>query len=426
MINTRKDNEYWDPSRTGFITNYPNFQHWKRLGPEGMISNKPLNVYVHTPYCIQRCAYCYYKTINLRGKEKSNRMDQYVNAMCQEIELASDYYHLKDRPVVSIYFGGGTPSLLNEAQLQRIVECLHQNLNIEQPEFTVEAEPVTLTQAKAEALQTLAVNRISMGVQSFDDDIIKRSNRLDNEKKALEAIDIAKTTDAVINIDLMSGLAGETPETWAHSVQRAIGTEVGSITVYKTELYTNTPYYKELRNQTLNLPDANRELEFMQYAIDELEQAAYQPWSFFTFTKGGHHQHTYATSTFLGDDCYAFGVSAFGRLGEYQFQNTNDEQKYIDLLEGGELPVARGHHMTSMDEMIRDVVMRMKLVHFDLRDFQNRHGFRLEALCTASLEQLEADDFITVSEDEISLTPKGILHGDYVGKSLAKSLMEMN
>lgn len=427
MINTRKDREYWEPSRKGFITNYPNFQHWKRLEPARMNVAKPLNVYVHTPYCIQRCAYCYYKTINLRGTEKSRRMGEYVNAMCKEIELASEYYQLGDRPVVSIYLGGGTPSLLNEDQLSQLAETLRKHLNTNaETEFTVEAEPVTLNKVKAETLKNLGVNRISMGVQSFDDDIIRRSNRLDNEKKALEAIEIAKTTDAVINIDLMSGLAGETTETWHHSVQRAISTEVGSITVYKTELYTNTPYYQELRKQTLDLPDEDRELEFMQYAIDELDQAGYSPWSFFTFTKEGHHQHTYATSTFLGDDCYAFGLSSFGRLGQYQFQNTNEEQKYIDLLEAGELPVARGHYMTSMDEMIRDVVMRMKLLRFDLRSFEERHGFRLEALSASALEELRSGDFITVSEDEIALTPKGVLHGDYVGKRLAKSLMELN
>jgi oxygen-independent coproporphyrinogen-3 oxidase len=426
MINTRKDNEYWNPARKGFVTNYPNFLHWKKLSATDVADTQPLNVYVHTPYCIQQCAYCYYKTINLRGTDKATRMGYYVDALCREIELATDYYNLKNRPVVSVYFGGGTPSLLTEAQLQRIIETIYRNLNLSiETEFTVEAEPVTITQAKADLLKEMGVNRVSMGVQSFDDEIIKRSNRLDDEKKVLRAIDIVKTMDVIVNIDLMSGLAGETQDTWEHSVRRAIESGVDSITVYKTELYTNTPYYKEIRKDTLQLPDDDQELHFMQHAFTELTKAEYKPWSFFTFARCGQNQHRYATSTFLGDDCYAFGTSAFGKLGNYLYQNTNDEQNYMALLAENQLSITRGHRMTSLDAMIREVVLGMKLVRFDLRRFQRRYGFKLERLCADALAQLVEKGFITLSDDEIALTDRGILYGDYSGKSLAKSLMDM-
>lgn len=424
MINTRKDKDYWEPSRTGFVTNYPNFLHWKRLASEKMSNTRPLNVYVHIPFCIQRCAYCYYKTINLRGRDKSKRMDEYVDALCREIELASDYYGLQERPVNSVYFGGGTPSLLSAEQLQRVIQTVRKNLKADSCQFTVESEPVTLTQPKADMLREMDIQRISMGVQSFDDDIIKRSNRLDDEKQVMKAVEIARSTGAQVNIDIMSGLAGETTATWRHSVERAIASESQSITVYKTELYSNTPYYKELREERLNLPDDVAELDFMEYAMDELVDAGYHPWSFFTFTKGDNYRNEYAKRTFMGEDLYSFGVSAFGRLGNTLFQNTNDEQKYVALIEEDELPVARGYELTSLDSMIRDVVMGMKMLKFDLRDFQERHGFRLETLCSDTLSDLQSDGYISLSEDEISLTKKGLLHGDYSGKSLVKNLME--
>lgn len=425
MLNTRKDYEYWDPKRTGFVTNYPNFLHWKSLSAETLANHRPLNIYVHTPFCIQRCSYCYYKTVNLKPAEKRDRIGRYVDSLCREIELASEYYQLKHRPVVSVYFGGGTPTLLDGDQLGRITATLQQHLNLDHPEFTVEAEPVTLTEGKADILKTLPMNRISMGVQSFNDEIIARSHRLDNEKKALKAIAIARETGAVVNIDLMSGLADETMESWAHSVDRAIESGVDSITVYKTELYTNTPYYKELRKDNLDLPSEDQELGFMRHAVERLEESGYNPWSFYTFTRGGDHRHVYATSTFLGDDCYAFGVSAFGRLGDTLFQNTNDENSYNELLESGRLPVVRGHRLSSLDGMIRDLVLGLKLVSFDLRRFQERHGVRLAALCGDTLGQLEADGFIRVDEEALRLTPKGILYGDYVGKSFARRLMDL-
>jgi len=411
-----------EPSRRGFITNYPNFQHWKKLTSGDVLAPKPLNIYVHIPFCAQQCSYCYYRTFT--GSRKSE-IDRYVDAICLEIEIAAERFHLKERPVLSIYFGGGTPTLLDEKSLSKITETLHKHLNIDsthKPEFTVEGEPVTLIQKKADVLKRLGVNRISLGVQSLSDDIIKLSNRQDTEEKVLRAIDFAQGTGAVVNIDLMSGLAGETPDTWAYSVKRALETGVESITVYKMELYANTQYYKDVRNKTLDLPSDEQELEFMQYALEQFEQAQYLPWCFFTFTKGGRYEHVHAPSIWRGDDYYPFGTSAFGRLGNWLFQNTNEMEKYVSFVEAGEIPITRGHHLTSLDEMVRDVVLGMKLVHLDLKKFQRNYGFKLESFCGATMRQLESEGFISFSENEIVLTSKGMLHGDFVGKSLARSI----
>ena len=423
MINTRQEQDYWDPARKGFVTNYPNFPHWKRLEARQMADTRPLNIYLHTPFCIQRCSYCYYKTINLRGTEKYERMDRYVNTLCRELELGSQLYNLKKRPVISIYFGGGTPSLLYEAQIERIGRALADNFTLVDPEFTMEAEPVTITKAKAETMMAVKVNRMSMGVQSFDDEIIKASHRLDDEKKALRAIDLVKNTGVALNIDLMSGLAGETWDKWHHSVQRAIETGVDSVTVYKTELYSNTEYYKGIKNHTLELPSDDEELRYMQYAMQQLQQGDYVPWSFYNYTKRDGHVHVHAPSIFHGEDCAAFGVSAFGRHGDWLYQNTNDEEKYIQQVEAGEMPVQRGYPLTSLDNIIRDVVLCMKLSSFDLRWFQQKHGFKLESLCAPTLQELQTDNFITMSENEIRLTEKGMLYGDYAGKSLTRALM---
>jgi oxygen-independent coproporphyrinogen-3 oxidase len=422
MINTRQDHDYWDPARKGFVTNYPNFPHWKRLSP-GQIDSGPLNIYLHTPFCIQRCSYCYYKTINLRGADKAERMDRYVNALCREIELGAQKFDLKKRRVISIYFGGGTPSLLHEKQIEKIGRALHDNFTLTAPEFTMEGEPVTLTKSKADMMLAIQVNRISMGVQSFDDEIIRASHRLDNEQKVLRAIDLVKQTGVTFNIDLMSGLAGETMGKWEHSVRRAIESGATSVTVYKTELYNNTEYYRSIKDQTLVLPSDDEELRYMQFAMQRLQAADYVPWSFYNYTKRDGPVHVHSPSIFRGDDCAAFGVSSFGRYGDWLYQNTNDEEKYIHQVETGELPVQRGYQLTSLDNIVRDVVLCMKLVSFDLRWFQHKHGFKLESLCADTLKQLQADGFITISEDEIRLTEKGMLYGDYAGKSLVRALL---
>lgn len=390
-----------------------------------MSADAPLNIYLHIPFCIQQCSYCYYSTTTLKGGGKSKRLDEYVEAVRREIKIASHFFDLKNRPVVSIYFGGGTPTVMNEGHFSKIIETLHKHLNIKNPEFTVEAEPVTLTRKKANFLKSMGVNRISMGVQSFCEEVVELCNRLDTPKKALKAIEIAKQTGAVVNIDLLSGLAGETMESWSDTLTKALSTEVESITVYKMELYANTEYYRNIRNNAIDLPSDEIELEFMRHALTRFQEKNYLPWSFFTFTKNGRHENAYAANIWRGLDCYAFGVSGFGALGDWLFQNTADEKKYLALAQAGEVPINRGRKMTSLDQMIRSALLGMKLTRFDMKRFENTYGFNLQSLCATALKELEEEGFILLTGRHIELTPKGILYGDYAGKRLAMPLMEM-
>lgn len=410
-----------EPSRRGFITNYPPFRHWKRASVGGILEEKPLNIYIHIPFCVQKCAYCYYKTVALKDT-RSAEIDKYAEAVCREIELAVERFHLGGRHIDSVYIGGGTPTVLKKENLIRIVECLHQNLNINEPEFTVETEPVTLTSDKADMLKQLGVNRLSLGIQSFCDSIIKLANRKDSEKKALQAIELARSTSQVVNIDLLSGLAGETKETWEYSIKRALSVGVESITIYKMELYANTNYYAAIRKANLELPSEATELEFMRYALEQFERAQYKPWCFFTFTKFGRYPHKHSPSVWSGNDCYGFGTSAFGSLDDRLLQNTNDHKKYIAALAKGELPVNRGYRLTYVDRMMRDVLLGMKLLSIDLQKFRDKYGYQLETLCAKVIDQLKAQEFITSSGNKIELTRKGILYGDYVGKTLAQSI----
>jgi oxygen-independent coproporphyrinogen-3 oxidase len=413
-----------EPKRLPLNPNYPAFRQWKRSAVGDLLTEKLLNIYVHIPFCTQRCAFCYYKTVDLKEHPE---VEGYVAALCKEIEMATKRFHLGERKVASIYFGGGTPTLLKEHHFEQLVECLHNNFKIDNPQFTVEAEPLTVSESKMNALTKLGVNRVSMGVQSFCDDIIQLSGRGHNEKQALRAIKIARQAgDWSINIDLLSGLAGETEKTWARSVECALSTGVESITVYKMEAFSNTEVYKSgVREKTMQLPSDEQEMKFMKYAMEQFEQANYQPYCFFTFTKNGHYVNEYNQSIFETTDLYGFGASAYGVLGDTLLQNTIDLEKYTATVEAGEIPLARGHHLNSLEKMRREVLLGMKLLRLNLRDFHKRHGFNLESLCASTLKQLEGEEFVSLSEHEIELTSKGILYGDYVGQALVECLKEL-
>jgi oxygen-independent coproporphyrinogen-3 oxidase len=413
-----------EPTRRGFVVNYPTFQHWRKEAVDRGLSHKPLTVYLHLPYCIQRCAYCHYKTTTLRETQLSE-IDRYVHSLCREIELASQRFHLRERPTSSVYFGGGTPTLLSGANIDRIMDTLQRHLTLAEPEINFEAEPVSLTRSKAEILRRHGVNRINVGIQSFCDDIVFKTGRHDTEQQALAAIQIASSTGAVVNIDLISGLQGETPETWAYSVRRAIETGVPSITVYKLEIYANTDYYAELRRQKISLPTDDDELALAQYALEELGHADYRPVNFFTFTKGGGYVQRYFAMRWGGVDVYAFGSSAFGSLGNWGYQNTTDLTRYSELLEQNELPIFRGYVYNDLELMTREVLLGMKLVRFDRRAFRERHGLDIVRLCGDSVRRLEDEGFITVDDAAIELTSKGILYGDHTGRVMAAEIEKL-
>lgn len=411
-----------DPTRKGFLTNYPPFRYWRPEAIESFRTARPLNVYVHVPYCVQRCEYCFYKVTEL-GDSRKAEVDRYVGALCTEIERAARSLHLDERPIETIYFGGGTPTILSRENLGRIFDALRGNLRIQDDaEITVEAEPVTLIENKARHLQALGVNRISMGIQSFHDEVVARTGRADREEHAQRAIALAKATGATVNIDLMSGLAGETDETWAYSVERAIESEVHSLTVYKTQIYPNSSYFGELRRKSLVLPSDSDELRWALMAHERFERADYLPVNFFTYTRGGRHMQRHATNSWRGGDTYGFGVSAFGMLDGYTLQNLGDVEPYVAAVEAGELPLARGYRLDARERMTRDLALGMKLLRVDRKQLAQRYGFDVLFLVGPTVEALVDEGMLEVSDDALTLTRRGILWGDYVGHRLIAAL----
>ncbi len=417
-------------SRRGFITNYPNVTQWNSQDDTDVIMPEPLNIYVHIPFCAQQCSYCYYRVIT--GAKKAE-MDRYADAVCRELEMAAEQYHLRDRPIKSIYFGGGTPTMLQKEQLQRITQSIRDNFSIidEGAEFTIEGEPVTMTQKKVEAFAelTIPVSRISMGVQSLDDNVVKHTQRKDTADKVIQAIKIAQSSGAVVNIDLMSGLAGDTLPTWKNSVDKALETGVESITVYKTEVFANSQYYLDLRKNAISLPNDDEELSYMDYALNAFDQANYKPWCFFTFTRDGASPQVHATRLWHGEDYLPLGTSAFGKIGDQLFQNSNDPEKYMQAIESGHFATYRGHKLTCQDKMVRTALLGMKLMKLNLDHYEKIFGFRLEKLCAPVINELQEKKFITLANgdtpSELTMTRKGMLHGDYVGKQLGRALQQL-
>ncbi|MFM5892265.1 MAG: radical SAM family heme chaperone HemW [Dolichospermum sp.] len=429
MTLTIEPSEIQTAKRLPLNPNYPPFRQWKRGVVAQKLQEDPLCLYIHIPFCTQRCAFCYYKTVDIKERPEIPR---YVDALCQEIKMVAQKFNLNKRPIKAVYFGGGTPTVLEENHLVQIVSALRENFHLfaEKIQFSVEAEPLSVSPSKMNVLREIGVNRLSLGIQSFNNEIIKLSGRGHDAKQAYRAIDVAQKSGHgqwSLNIDLLSGLAAETTETWQESLECALKTGVESITIYKMEAFANTEVFQQgVRQETIELPSEELEMHFMQLAMARLEQADYHPWSHFTYTNKQSARSEYTWNIWQGMDFYGFGLSAFGYLGDSLLQNTNDMEKYTSLMTTGELPLARGYKFTSLDRMIREVLLGMKLLRFDLVKFQQKHGFELHSLCNPTLQQLASGGFIKISDTDIELTSQGILYGDYVGETLAASLKHIN
>ncbi|MBW8683059.1 radical SAM family heme chaperone HemW [Chitinophaga rhizophila] len=412
------------PTREEFYTNYPFYKYWGSQHNQQLLTPAGISIYIHIPFCIQICDYCFYMKDLIKSKDQVN---EYVDYLCKEIQLVSETFGLQRREVHSIYIGGGTPSVLTEAQFKRIVDTIHKYHKFGTPEFSFEAEPGTFSKAKLQSYKDSGVNRISMGVQSFNDEVIKLSSRKHNGAQAINSIRMVTEMGGFqLNIDLLSGLAGDKMNTWEESVHTALAQGVDMLTIYKMKTYANTNFFlKGVHNNEITLPDNEEEIGFMQRALEIIDSAGYQRWSNFAFTREGCI-NVYAENTWRGQDLIAYGASSFGKIGNINYQNINNTALYFDKLKQDQLPVFRTYNTTSKDAIIRELLLcAARLSSYRKAEFMQKFGFDYFQLIPDTIHQLEQKGYITGNREELELTRQGVLFGDFVGKVLASAVKDV-
>ena len=409
------------PHRNEFYTNYPSYKYWGKNDNSKLFSSPGINIYIHIPFCIQICDYCFYMKELVKSKDQINT---YVDFLCKEIELVSKRFNLKDKKVNSIYIGGGTPSVLTETQFKRLTETLHQWHNIQELEFTIEAEPGTFSKNKLQCYKEIGVNRLSMGIQSFDDEVIKLSSRKHSSMQALNSISLAKENGAFqVNIDLLSGLAGETMSSWIKTLEIAFEQRVDMLTIYKMKAYSNTVFFqKGVYDNKIELPSSEQEIEFMKKALETAGEKKYGMWSTFAFNLNGS-QSKYIEHTWRGEDLIAYGASSFGRIREINYQNLNNINAYYEKISQEELPLYRSFALSVKDQIVREILLcSARLFSYRKSEFVSKFGFDYFDLIPEMIEQLVELGYIEQSKEELILTSQGILFGDFVSKLLAESV----
>ena len=416
-----------EPSKTEvgsyFISNYPPFSTWDQDSLEEVeralqsppTVQTPLGLYLHIPFCRKRCKFCYFKVFT---ENKASDIELYVSALSREIELVSQLPIMGGRPFRFVYFGGGTPSFLSPKQLTSLVDRLRASINWDDAEeVTFECEPGTLSEPKIKTLKQLGVTRLSLGVENFSDEILEENGRAHLSPEIYKSWEWIKAADFDnVNIDLISGMVGETDENWQENIRRTIELDPESVTIYQMELPFNTVYSQDILGNRIETPVADWPTKrgWVDQAFRQLEEAGYHVSSAYTMVKNPDKvTFSYRDNLWMGSDLLATGIASFGHVSGVHYQNLPEWDDYVGaLLEDDRLPLGRGNRPTDSQLLIREMILQLKKGHLEAGYFQDKFSVDILQQWDATWTGFEEEGLLTRGSDRIDLTRQGLLCAD--------------
>lgn len=407
-----------------FVSAYPPFSCWdKEDGTElgrllGQLhrstEGKGFGLYVHIPFCVVRCLYCYY----LSYAHKSGELiDGYVEALVKELIIWATEARLENRQIHFVYFGGGTPSILSEEQIQRLLGELKKLFPwTAVEEVTFECAPKTISEAKLRRLREVGVTRISMGVQQLNDEVLKRNGRVHLCRDVEHAYEIIQQIGfAVVNLDLMVGLVGESEKSFMESLDQVIAMQPDSVTIYQLEMPRNTPLYHLHEDGKLDdsLPGWETKRARLGRGFARLEEAGYQLRSAYTAVRDpGNQQFVYQDAQYHGADLIGIGASAFSYFGGIHCQNLTSLDSYLQRVHETQLPIDRVYVLSDEERLVREFVLQLKLGRVNRPYFCEKFKTDIFERFAGPIADFERNGLLTRRGDEVSVTRTGILRVD--------------
>jgi oxygen-independent coproporphyrinogen-3 oxidase len=409
-----------------FVSNYPPFSFWnaepleayQRILEQPPPEDTTLGLYLHIPFCRKRCKFCYFRVYT---DKNADQIQVYLDALAQEVETYALTPAFRDRPLDFVYFGGGTPSYIAVKHLKELVERIRAAIPWDRvQEVTFECEPGTLTESKVAAYREIGVTRLSLGVENFNDQILRDNGRAHVTKEIDRCLPwiLAQNFDQ-LNIDLIAGMVGETWESWRDTVSRTIDLDPDSVTIYQMELPFNTVYSKSiLEGGESPVADWATKRAWNDHAFERLTAAGYEISSAYTLVKRrpGKEEKSrfaYRDSLWHGADLLGTGIASFGHLGGVHFQNTASWKDYLEQVQAGRLPLSRAFATSVTERLTREFILQMKLGHLDLGYFRRKFSVDPLAAWSGAFERLEARHMLTVEDGEkVHLTRQGLLKVD--------------
>ena len=371
------------------------------------MQKKPTSAYVHIPFCTQICYYCDFSKVFI----KNQPVESYLEHLLQE-------FHSYDiQKLRTLYIGGGTPTALSASQLEVLLEGLTKNLDLSMlEELTIEANPGDLDADKIAVLQNSAVNRVSLGVQTFDDKMLKKIGRSHTEKDIYENIDRLKLAGFDnISIDLIYALPGQTMEQVRDNVAKAISLDIPHMSLYSLILENHTVFMNRMRRGKLPLPKEELEAEMFEYIIAELEKAGFEHYEISNFSKPGfesRHNLMYWDNA----EYYGIGAGASGYVDGVRYKNHGPIRHYLKAVEEGSARINE-EHLSQREQMEEEMFLGLrKKSGVSIRRFEEKFATSFEELYGQVVKDLCHQGLLQVEGQQIRMTKKGLFLGDTVAE----------
>jgi len=384
---------------------------------------KPLSLYVHLPFCKELCYYC---ACNKKVTRNTQLAEVYLQHLDKEIEMQGKLFD-RDRQVIQLHFGGGTPTYYDDIQLRHIVEALSANFLLSRSdsrEFSIEIDPRTVDEERVAVLADIGFNRVSMGIQDFDPDVQKAVNRVQDEDKTLRLIEASRESGFnSVSVDLIYGLPLQTAKSFEKTIDSVLTVRPDRLSVYN---YAHLPHLfraqRMIKSEQVPAPEVR--LQLLASTITKLVDAGYVYIGMDHFAlpedelsiamdNGTLQRNFQGYSTCRETDLVAMGVSAIGKVGNSFAQNLKDIRAWQAAIDEDRLPIWRGLSLSGEDRLRRGVVSAIMCQGFvRFGEFERKYGIDFNdhfALELKSLKPLEDDGLIELSERTIEVTPTGLL-----------------
>ena len=382
---------------------------------------KNLELYLHIPFCFKKCAYCDFLSFSCDEKTQI----AYADALIREIEFYGP--QMQEYTVSTIFVGGGTPTWLDADKMAEILDAVYTYFNVSgDAEITMECNPGTVTMAKLETYRRAGVNRLSIGLQSADDEKLQILGRIHTFEKFVKTYEMARNAGfANINVDLMSGIPYQTTEKFLHTLQKVVRLRPNHISAYSLIIEKGTPFYdaykfdlvlQEAGKPTEVLPSEDEVYRITKLTQQYLAQAGYEQYEISNFAQPGfecvHNIGYWTRENYLG-----MGLGAASLLENVRYTNTSDLHAYLDgELRVEELPISRKGQMEEF------MFLGLRMNHGVTRQqFQDTFGIPIEGIYRDALEHLKAEGLLEVNAGRIALTEKG---QDLSNYALAQFLLQ--
>ncbi|MBX3044456.1 MAG: oxygen-independent coproporphyrinogen III oxidase [Candidatus Kapabacteria bacterium] len=423
------------PPATHFREGISNEEYIKYIEESNFGTPQNISTYIHIPFCSKMCHYC---GCNMLLLKKKDNVCNYVEAVISEIDMVSEHID-RNRKLSQIHFGGGTPNAIETSYLRKIVENIRSKFSeIENPEIAIECNPAYISFEYLDDLLDIGFNRISFGIQDFDEEVLKNSNREPPLIPIEELFDYLrnKNSDISINLDFIYGLPGQTVESFMKSMKKAVEIKPDRLVTFS---YAHVPWVntKQKYLEKLGLPDPFEKIEMFETSFEFLESKGYLPIGMDHYVAQGDELYEAAINSDLHRNfqgyctrrttgqVYAFGMSSISQYDKSYIQNVKTTDEYIKMLSNGNFPIKKFYSLSDEERIIREVInylmcnkaINWEIITENVNRVLNSENFtnteQIKSILKYKKENLDVfvnDNLIKFNEDNFEVLGTSVLY----------------